>query len=82
MSIWVKADSCQVYMHISGAVCSEHIDFLEYNLLNRLHYGYRRIIINMQNVSMLDSEGAKMLSYVRDQVSRKGGELIIEGCNF
>lgn len=78
MSIWVKADSCQVYMNISGAVAAEHVEFLRSHLLNRLQYGYQRIIVNLNNVSELDGDGLMMFRYVRDQIGKKGGELIFE----
>nr|WP_092070726.1 STAS domain-containing protein [Dendrosporobacter quercicolus]NSL48355.1 STAS domain-containing protein [Dendrosporobacter quercicolus DSM 1736]SDM14228.1 STAS domain-containing protein [Dendrosporobacter quercicolus] len=78
MSIWVKADACQVYMNISGAVCAAHVEFLRNHLLNRLQYGYQKIIVNLNNVSDLDQHGLMMFRYVRDQVDKKGGELIFE----
>ncbi|GBG58154.1 hypothetical protein SPFL3102_01874 [Sporomusaceae bacterium FL31] len=78
MSIWVKADSSQVYMNISGVVLAEHVEFLRSNLLSRLQYGYRRITINMNNVSDFDNDGLLMLDYVRNQICQQGGELIIE----
>ncbi len=78
MSIWVKADSCQVYMNISGTVSAEHVEFLRSNLLSRLQYGYQRITVNLNNVSDFDNDGVRMLCYVREQLGKSGGELIIE----
>ncbi|HEY3426742.1 MAG TPA: STAS domain-containing protein [Negativicutes bacterium] len=78
MGIWMKGDSQQVYMNISGDVYAEHIDFLQDKLLDHVQYGYRRIVININDVDSFDSHGLVMLRYVSRQVSKSGGELIIE----
>lgn len=78
MSVWVTADSSQVYMNVSGDVFVEHLSFLEQNLLKHLQYGYRRIIVNINNIGHLDSNGVNLFQYVRERVLKHGGELIIE----
>lgn len=77
MTVWVKCDSEQAYLGISGAVYEEHVSFLQDKLLDRLQYGYKRIVVDMNEVHSFDSSGVGMLRYVHNRVLRIGGELVI-----
>jgi len=77
----MKTDSQEVYMNLSGDVLIEHMEFLRNKLLGSLQYGYRRIVMNMNDVRNFDRKGLGMLSDVRYQVLKNGGELIIEDKN-
>ncbi|EGO65218.1 STAS domain-containing protein [Acetonema longum] len=78
MSIWVKADSQQVYINISGDVFTEHIELLQSSLLEHLYYGYRRIVLNMNDVRNFDHNGLAMLRFVRERFAKYGGVIILE----
>lgn len=78
MSIWVKSDFKQVYINIGGDVCAEHIEFLKNKLLDHLHDGYRRIVVNIDDVHNCHSHALAMLSYVQYRMLTCDGELIIE----
>lgn len=81
MSIWVRSESAQVYINISGDVCAEHVEFLRNKLLEHLQYGYRRIVINMDDVQNCHNHALTMLNYVQWQMSKCEGVLIIEDGN-
>jgi len=81
MFFWTKTDEKEVYIHINGEVCAEHIDFLHNNLMARLQYGYRRIVLDVNNVKRFDNTGITMLKTIRDRILKRGGELIIEDKN-
>ncbi|AJQ28786.1 STAS domain-containing protein [Pelosinus fermentans] len=78
MSVWVTTDNRQVYMNVSGDVFVEHLNFLEQNMLKHLQYGYRRIVVNINNIGHLDHDGIQVFQYVREKMLKHGGELIIE----
>ncbi len=78
MSVWVTTDNLQVYMNVSGDVFVEHLNFLEQNMLKHLQYGYRRIVVNINNIGHLDHDGIQIFQYVREKMLKHGGELIIE----
>ena len=78
MSIWAKADYQQVSMNISGNVLAEHLDFLKNNMLERFRYGYRRIILNINEAESFDKQGIPMLSYMQELLEKGGGEFLIE----
>ena len=78
MSILVKSDFDQVHINIGGNVCAEHIDFLKNKLLDHLHYGYRRIVVNLDAVGNCHDHALAMLSYVQYRMLTCDGELIIE----
>ncbi|MDF2634310.1 MAG: Sulfate transporter/antisigma-factor antagonist [Pelosinus sp.] len=78
MSVWMTADNRQVYMNVSGDVFVEHLSFLELKLLERLQYGYRRIVVNINDIGHLDNESIHVFQYVRKRMLQHGGELIIE----
>jgi anti-anti-sigma factor len=46
-----------------------------------VQYGYQRIVVNINDVESFDSQGLVMLRYVSRQVSKSGGQLIIEDKN-
>ena len=77
MTLLIKANEQQVYMNISGDVYAEHIEFLQNNLIERLQYGYRHIVIDINDVKQFDNKGIAMLTYVRNRLLKMGGELII-----
>ncbi len=65
-------------MNVSGDVFVEHLNFLEQNMLKHLQYGYRRIVVNINNIGHLDHDGIHVFQYVREKMLKHGGELIIE----
>lgn len=81
MSVWVTADNREVYVNISGDVFLEHLGFLEQNLLKHLLYGYRRIVVNINEIGHLDDSGIHIFREVRKRMLQHGGELIIEDKN-
>jgi len=78
MTIWIKDDSEKVHLGISGDVSREHIEFLQMKILDRIHSGYRRIIIDMNRVRTFDSHGLDMLKQFHLQVATIGVQLVIE----
>ena len=81
MTLLIKANEQQVYMTINGDIYAEHIEFLQNNLIERLQYGYRRIVIDISDVTQFDDKGIAMLTDVRSRILKIGGELIIKGKN-
>ncbi|AIF50422.1 STAS domain-containing protein [Pelosinus sp. UFO1] len=81
MTLLIKADEQQVYMNINGDVYSEHVNFLQDNLIERLHYGYRHIVLDVNDVRQFDDKGIAMLTYIRSKLHKLGGNLIINDKN-
>ena len=65
-----------VILHLSGRLC-----FLEFELRNKitalLEDGYRDFILNMEDVSHIDSFGLGQLFSVRASVHNRGGQLVL-----
>lgn len=78
MSIWVKVDSEQVYMNISGDVLEEHSDFLKRKLLERFSYGYRKMTLNVNQVRSFDRQAMFMLGDMQELIESSGGQFLIE----
>lgn len=78
MSIWSKADFKQVRVTIQGDVLAEHLELLKNYLLDKLHYGYRRIFLDMNAVQSFHPALVQLLASVRQQFDRQGGELFID----
>ncbi|MBC8015812.1 MAG: STAS domain-containing protein [Sporomusaceae bacterium] len=81
MSLWMKTNEKEVYMNINGEVCLEHIEFLQNKLMDRLQYGYRRIVLDVTDVKRFDHAGIPMLKAIAEQMLKRGGELIIKDKN-
>lgn len=78
MSIWSKADFQQVRITVQGDVLAEHLELLKNYLLDRLHYGYRRIFLDMNAVRSFHPALIQLLVYIRCQFDKQGGKLSIE----
>jgi len=78
MSIWTKATMQGVHLSIRGDIYSEHIEFLQNILLERLRYGFRYIVIEIMGICLCVDQAAAMLEYVRSRFRHEGGELIVQ----
>lgn len=81
MTICVKDDYEKVHLYISGDINSDLLQVLNVRLLDKIQYGYRRIIINIHGVQNLDHSGMETLQTICGRLSAMGGELIIESGN-
>jgi len=81
MSFWIKADGKEVYLNMHGEVYAEQMEFLQNNLMEHFQYGYRRIVLDLNNVKWFDNSGIPMLISIREGMLKRGGELIVKDRN-
>ncbi|CUH94641.1 hypothetical protein P22_0707 [Propionispora sp. 2/2-37] len=78
MSIWSKLDFRQVTITVSGEMFAEHVDMLKHNLLDRLQYGYHRVLLDMNSVREFPVSLIAVLAELRQRFAKHGGELVID----
>lgn len=75
--IQIKEKDVEVVVTPTGDVAAHHVEELNNELLELLHYQYKHIILDFVNVDMIDSMGISTLVSSKNKLNKYGGELTV-----
>jgi len=73
--IQINEIDVEVTVTPAGDIAANHVEEVDHELVELLHYQYKHIIIDFKNVEMIDSMGISTLVSSKNKLKRYGGEL-------